>query len=332
MIIKLKVTELSQREDLLRFLDAEGSVYTVLEQPHNVFIVTDDHEIDVKKIKAFRVVDEVALTRAPYRLSARALNPDDREVRVGDVVFGGGHFVAIAGPCSVESEEQIMKIAREVKENGAQMLRAGAFKPRTSPYSFCGLGSEGLKALVRAGKEYGLPVVSEITDADQLPLFKEVDMLQVGARNMQNFTLLSALGRQKKPVLLKRGFSAGYEELLLSAEYILAGGNPNVVLCERGIRTFVQSTRNTLDVSAIPMIHRLSNLPIITDPSHAGGDYRLVRPLALAATAAGSDGLIIEVHHDPEHAQSDGDQSVKPERFKKICRDCRKIHALLQEV
>lgn len=229
--------------------------------------------------------------------------------------IGGGHFLVMAGPCSVESEEQLLTAARTVKNAGAQVLRGGAFKPRTSPYAFQGLGKEGLDLLLKAKKETGLPIVTELPDLQHLPLFDDVDIIQVGARNMQNFTLLRELGTLRKPILLKRGMSATLEELLLSAEYILAGGNEQVILCERGIRTFETATRNTMDISAVPVLHQLTHLPVIVDPSHATGHYELIAPMALAATAAGADGLMIEVHNDPTHALCDGPQSLKASGF-----------------
>ena len=229
--------------------------------------------------------------------------------------IGGGHFLVMAGPCSVESEEQLLTAARTVKDAGAQVLRGGAFKPRTSPYAFQGLGKEGLDLLLKAKAETGLPIVTELPDLQHLPLFDDVDIIQVGARNMQNFTLLRELGTLRKPILLKRGMSATLEELLLSAEYILAGGNEQVILCERGIRTFETATRNTMDISAVPVLHQLTHLPVIVDPSHATGHYELIAPMALAATAAGADGLMIEVHNDPTHALCDGPQSLKASGF-----------------
>ena len=239
--------------------------------------------------------------------------------------IGGGHFLVMAGPCSVESEEQLLAAAQTVKNAGAQVLRGGAFKPRTSPYAFQGLGKEGLQLLLLAKKETGLPIVTELPDLQHLPLFDDVDIIQVGARNMQNFTLLRELGTLRKPILLKRGMSATLEELLLSAEYILAGGNEQVILCERGIRTFETATRNTMDISAVPVLHQLTHLPVIVDPSHATGHYELIAPMALAATAAGADGLMIEVHNDPTHALCDGPQSLKASGFVSLMEKVRAI-------
>ena len=248
---------------------------------------------------------------------------------MGGTTVGGGSLTLIAGPCSVESEEQICTIAQQVKASGATMLRGGAFKPRTSPYSFQGLRNEGIRLLSIAKKVTGLPIVTEIMDASQLDCFDDVDVIQVGARNMQNFELLKVLGELRKPILLKRGLSATYEELLMSAEYIMAGGNENVILCERGVRTFETYTRNTMDVTAVPVLKQLSHLPVLVDPSHAAGKYKLVPPLAKAALAAGADGLIIEVHNDPEHALCDGPQSLRPEVFDKLAGDLRAIHELV---
>ena len=257
--------------------------------------------------------------------SSRSYKQDDTIVRLGDLKIGGGNLVVMAGPCSVESEEQIIEIAKSVKKSGAQILRGGAFKPRTSPYDFQGMKADGLDLLSLAKKETGLYLISEIVAAKHIDMFEDVDILQVGARNMQNFELLKELGRSKKPVLLKRGFSNTIEEWLSSAEYIMAEGNENVILCERGIRTFETYTRNTLDVSAIPAVKRLSHLPVVVDPSHAAGMWWMVEPLAKAAVAVGADGLLIEVHNDPEAAWCDGAQSLKPDRFAKLMGDLRGI-------
>ena len=255
----------------------------------------------------------------PYKKANRKFHPEDTVVEVGGVPIGGGNFAVIAGPCSVESEAQICAVAEDVKRSGAAMLRGGAFKPRTSPYSFQGMGSAGLDLLMESREKTGLPIVTEIMDPRLADLFeREVDVVQVGARNMQNFELLKEVGKMSKPVLLKRGLSNTYEEWIMSAEYIMAGGNENVILCERGIRTFETYTRNTLDVSAIPAVKRMSHLPIIVDPSHSAGMYWMVEPLAMAAIAAGADGLIIEVHNDPPHAKCDGQQSLTPENFDRL--------------
>ena len=251
----------------------------------------------------------------PYKNANRKFHPEDTIVDVNGHLFGGKHFQLIAGPCSVESEDQVVAVARAVKKAGATVLRGGAFKPRTSPYAFQGLREEGLKILITAKHETGMPVITEIMDIKHLPLFEEIDIIQVGARNMQNFELLKELGKTHKPVLLKRGMAATIEEWLMSAEYIMSEGNTDVILCERGIRTFEPYTRNTLDLSAIPVLKELTHLPIIVDPSHASGLSRLVLPLSLASVGAGADGLEIEVHNDPVHALCDGAQSLRPEQF-----------------
>ena len=284
--------------------------------------------LDGESLRLLPGVRAVQRLTEPYPLAARTGHPEDTVVSVGKARIGRD-FCLIAGPCAVESSEQVTSIARQVSAAGAQLLRGGAFKPRTSPYTFGGLGAEGLELLCRAGRETGLPVVSEITDPRQLPLFREVDVLQVGARNMQNFELLRELGRQEKPVLLKRSFGATVTELLQAAEYILAGGNERVILCERGIRTFDDYTRNTLDLAAVPMLHELTHLPVIVDPSHATGINRLVSPMAMSATACNADGLIIEVHNDPIHALCDGAQSLRPEQFDVLMGKIREIRKVV---
>ena len=279
-------------------------------------LVGDTTELDMDKISMEDHVERVMRVQEPYKKANRKFHPEDTVVTVGGARIGGGNFSVIAGPCSVESEEQICAVAQDVKLSGAALLRGGAFKPRTSPYSFQGMGTHGLDLLMEAREQTGLPIVSEIMDPRMAQLFEdEVDLVQVGARNMQNFELLKEVGKMSKPILLKRGLSNTYEEWIMSAEYIMAAGNENVILCERGIRTFETYTRNTLDVSAIPAIKQMSHLPVIVDPSHAAGMYWMVEPLALAAIAAGADGLIIEVHNDPPHAKCDGAQSITPEQF-----------------
>lgn len=267
--------------------------------------------------------DEQAIMKE-FPLVAGSAKPEGSAVAVGNVTISRSTLTLIAGPCAVESREQLWETAAAVKAAGADILRGGAFKPRTSPYAFAGLGAEGLRLLAEAGREFGLPVVSEITAAEELPLFEGIDMLQVGARNMQNFTLLRALGRQQKPVLLKRGLAATYEEWIASAEYILREGNPNVVLCERGIRSYQSGTRGTLDLAAVPVMHGLTHLPVLVDPSHAAGVAAWVSALGRAAVAAGADGLMVEVHPHPEKAMSDGEQALLPEEFAKLARDARK--------
>ena len=279
-------------------------------------LVGDTTAVDMDKISINPHVERVMRVQEPYKKANRKFHPEDTVVTVGNAKIGGGSFSVIAGPCSVESEAQICEVAEDVKRSGAALLRGGAFKPRTSPYSFQGMGTAGLELLLEAKKKTGLPIVTEIMDPRMAELFEEeVDVVQVGARNMQNFELLKEVGKMSKPILLKRGLSNTYEEWIMSAEYIMAAGNENVILCERGVRTFETYTRNTLDVSAIPAVKQMSHLPVIVDPSHAAGMYWMVEPLALAAVAAGADGLIIEVHNDPAHAKCDGQQSLTPEKF-----------------
>ena len=279
-------------------------------------LVGDTISLDIDKISMEPNVERVMRVQEPYKKANRKFHPEDTVVTVGDVKIGGGNFAVIAGPCSVESEAQICEVAEDVKRSGAKLLRGGAFKPRTSPYSFQGMGTPGLDLLVEARAKTGLPIVTEIMDPRMADLFEqEVDVVQVGARNMQNFELLKEVGKMSKPILLKRGLSNTYEEWIMSAEYIMAEGNENVILCERGVRTFESFTRNTLDISAVPAIRQMSHLPIVIDPSHAAGMYWMVEPLALAATAIGCDGLIIEVHNDPPHAKCDGQQSLTPAKF-----------------
>ncbi len=290
-----------------------------------VGLVGDVTRVDIDTIGALPYVESVKRITEPYKNANRKFHPDDTVITVGNVKIGGGHMPVIAGPCSVENEEQICEVAVAVKQAGASMLRGGAFKPRTSPYAFQGLRAEGIELLCKARELTGLPIVTEIMSSDQLPLFDEVDVIQVGARNMQNFELLKLLGKTSKPILLKRGLANTMEELLMSAEYIMAGGNEQVILCERGIRTFETATRNTLDISAIPLLHKLSHLPVMVDPSHAAGISWMVRPLSLAAIAAGCDGLIIEVHNNPEKALSDGPQSLRPDEFADVMADVRNM-------
>ena len=292
-------------------------------------LIGDTTAVDIDLLNGLDIVEDVKRIQEPYKNANRKFHPDDTVVEIGDIKIGGGNFQVIAGPCSVESEEQLTGIAKSVKASGAGMLRGGAFKPRTSPYAFQGLRGEGLELLEKAKAATGLPIVTEIMDASHLPMFENVDVIQVGARNMQNFELLKRLGKVDKPILLKRGLSSTIQELLMSAEYILAGGNSNVILCERGIRTFETYTRNTLDISAVPVLKELTHLPVIIDPSHASGMARLVKPLSLAAVAAGADGLIIEVHDNPECALSDGAQCLKPKKFKQLIDKARQIANVL---
>ncbi|MBN2412153.1 3-deoxy-7-phosphoheptulonate synthase [candidate division KSB1 bacterium] len=288
--------------------------------------IGDKRDIDLRQFEIMEGVQEVVRITEPYKLSGRTFHQDNTVVKVKDASFGDDEIHVIAGPCSIESEEQVFTIAEKVKKAGATVLRGGAFKPRTSPYSFQGLGEDGLKILKKAGEEFHLATISEIMRENQLDMMLEyVDILQVGARNMQNFPLLKELGKIRKPILLKRGMAATIEEFLMAAEYIMAGGNYDVILCERGIRTFENYTRNTLDISAIPVVHKLSHLPIIVDPSHGTGLRDKVGPMARAAVAAGADGLTIEVHHEPEKALSDGAQSLYPYQFERLMEELRMI-------
>ena len=288
-------------------------------------LIGDTAKIDGDLLAGLEVVESVTRISEPFKSANRKFHPDDTIVRVGDTSVGGDIFTFIAGPCSVESEEQLIGIAREVKRLGATMRRGGAFKPRTSPYDFQGLKAEGIDLLVEAKKETGLPIVTEIMNANHLPLFEDVDVIQVGARNMQNFELLKELGKTRKPILLKRGLANTMKEWLMSAEYIMAGGNENVILCERGIRTFETYTRNTLDLSAVSVLKELTHLPVIVDPSHATGVARYVKPMAYAAAACGAAGLMIEVHNDPKHALCDGPQSLTPEQFGEVAQGVARI-------
>lgn len=288
-------------------------------------LIGDTSKVDIELIRSLDIVDSVNRIQEPFKNANRKFHPEDSIIDVSGVKFGGNNFQIIAGPCSVESEKQVISIAEAVKKAGATMLRGGAFKPRTSPYAFQGLGVEGLEYLKKAREVTGLPIVSEIMSDHFIKDFEEVDLIQVGARNMQNFELLKELGKLKKPILLKRGLANTMEEWLMSAEYIMSEGNERVILCERGIRTFEPYTRNTLDLSAVPLLKEKTHLPVIVDPSHASGINRLVRPMARAATAAGADGLIIEVHNDPQHALCDGAQSLKPEQFEEVVKDVKKI-------
>lgn len=306
--------------ELLHSLE-EQNFKTHLSEGENTTIiglVGDTSIVDIDSLKARDIVEDVRRVSEPYKKANRKFHADDTVIDVLGQKIGGGHFAVMAGPCSVESEMQILEITENIMRSGANFLRGGAFKPRTSPYAFQGLEGSGIDLLLQCKKKYGIPIVTEIMGISDIPLFKDVDIIQVGARNMQNFRLLKELGHLKQPILLKRGLANTIEELLMSAEYIMSGGNENVILCERGIRTFETYTRNTFDLSAIPMIKRLSHLPVIADPSHAAGLDWLVEPLAKAAVAAGADGLMIEVHNDPSHALSDGKQSLTPARFTEV--------------
>ena len=303
----------------LRVHISEGSFQTVLG------LIGDTSKIDIDLISGLDIVESVKRISDPFKSANRKFHPEDLVIDVSGVKIGGGNFAFIAGPCSVESEEQILGIANDVKAAGALLLRGGAFKPRTSPYDFQGLKADGIELLEEAKMKTGMPIVTEIMNANHLPLFENVDLIQVGARNMQNFELLKELGKTKKPILLKRGLANTLKELLMSAEYIMAGGNENVILCERGIRTFETYTRNTLDLSAVPMLKELTHLPVVVDPSHATGLSRMVKPMALAAAASGADGIMIEVHNNPSMALCDGAQSLTPEQFLDVAKSVFKI-------
>ena len=329
MIVVLKHGVAGEKEEqLIQWLKnlglqihvSHGENYTVLG------LVGDTSRVDMDLVGSLEIVDSVKRVSEPFKCCNRKFHPEDTVVEIGEVKVGGGHFVQIAGPCSVESEEQIVTVAKAVKAAGADMLRGGAFKPRTSPYDFAGLKATGLELLKIARQETGLPIVTELMNIMDLELFADVDVIQIGARNMQNFDLLRELGKLDKPILLKRGLANTLKELLMSAEYIMASGNPNVMLCERGIRTFETSTRNTIDLTVIPVLKRLSHLPVVIDPSHATGYAHLVEPVAMGAAAMGADGLIIEVHNDPQNALCDGVQSQTPEMFADTM---EKIRALL---
>ena len=333
MIIALKKDiRQEEKEHLISWLESYGVRTHVSEGEYQTVIglVGDTTRIDTDLISGLDIVQSVTRISEPFKKANRKFHPDDTVVRVTDqVAFGGGNFQIIAGPCSVETEDQVETIAKAVKESGAGMLRGGAFKPRTSPYDFQGLHGEGIRILLEVKKRTGMPIITEIMDIGHLPLFEQVDVIQVGARNMQNFELLKELGRIRKPVLLKRGLANNIKELLMSAEYIMAGGNEQIILCERGVRTFETYTRNTLDLSAVAVLHELSHLPVVVDPSHATGSARYVKPMAMAAAACGADGLMIEVHNDPKHALCDGPQSLTPEQFDDVAKAVQKIRAAL---
>ena len=325
-----KGTTKAQIEKLTVWLQSQGLDVQISQgRDHTLLgIIGDTLHLDAGVLSSMEMVESVRTITEPYRKCSRRNHPEDTVISVGNAHIGRGHFCLIAGPCSVENENQVLKIAQAVKAAGADILRGGAFKPRTSPYDFQGLGAPGISLLLKAKTAVGLPVVSEIMSIEALDLFADVDIIQVGARNMQNYDLLRELGRTKKPVLLKRGLSSTINELLMSAEYILAQGNPNVILCERGIRTFETAARNTLDLTAVPLLHELSHLPVIVDPSHATGKASLVPPMAMAAAACGADGIMVEVHNDPVHALCDGAQSLRPEAFAQLAAKVRRIHSI----
>ncbi len=335
IIVMKKKAGREQVDDVIQWIESVGYKAHVSEGVERTIIgaVGDEREkVRLKAAEDMPGVDKVMPILQPYKLASRETRDGDTVIKVGDVEIGGPKCIVVAGPCAVESEEQLMATATAVKRAGASMLRGGAFKPRTSPYSFQGLGEEGLKILARAREETGLPVVTEVMDASDVKLIESyADVLQVGARNVQNFALLKAVGLAKKPILLKRGMMTTLDELLMSAEYIMASGNDNVMLCERGIRTFETSMRNTLDISAVPVLKEKTHLPVIVDPSHAIGQWRFVLPLAKAAVAVGADGLMIEVHPDPRNALSDGPQSLKPEKFHKLMEEIESIANIVRK-
>ena len=327
IVILKKNPEEKQLNNLMAWLKSLGiAIHPSEGATHLVLgLVGDTSVVDIDLLRALDIVEDVKRVQEPYKNANRKFHEEDSVIPVGDTQVGGGVFSVIAGPCSIESEEQVCLIAAAVKASGATMLRGGAFKPRTSPYAFQGLRGHGLELLLEAKRLTGLPVVTEIMDLSQLPLFDEVDVIQVGARNMQNFELLKELGHTGKPILIKRGLANTLQELLMSAEYVMAGGNEKLILCERGIRTFETATRNTLDLSAVPMLKKLTHLPVIVDPSHATGISWMVKPMALAAAAAGADGLMIEVHNDPKRALCDGAQSLTPEAFRDVMDGVRAV-------
>ena len=324
-------TTLEQREHLIDWLKrmnldihvSEGKEVTILG------LIGDTSRVDMELLNSLEIVETVKRVSEPFKQANRKFHPNDTVVQVGDVKIGGGNFAMMAGPCSVESEEQIIEVAKAVKAAGANILRGGAFKPRTSPYAFQGMKEKGIDLLLKAKAATGLPIVTEIMNISALDLFADVDIIQVGARNMQNFDLLKELGKTHKPILLKRGLANTLQELLMSAEYIMSEGNENVILCERGIRTFETATRNTLDLSAVAVLHELTHLPVVVDPSHATGKVKLVPPMTAAAVASGADGIMVEVHNNPTCALCDGAQSLTPAQFDELSKKVRKIREVL---
>lgn len=329
-VLKEGATE-EQRNQLISWFEEQGvQVHAYVGEFQTVLgLIGDTSNIDVEMLELLDIVERVTPISEPFKSANRKFHPEDSVIDAGGVKIGGGNFAVIAGPCSVENPEQIKEVAEGVKAAGATLLRGGAFKPRTSPYDFQGMKAEGIELLLEAKQATGLPIVTEIMNANHLPLFEEVDVIQVGARNMQNFELLKELGRTRKTILLKRGLANTLKELLMAAEYIMAGGNESVILCERGIRTFETYTRNTLDLSAVPVLHNLTHLPVVIDPSHATGERYLVKPMAMAAVAAGADGLMIEVHNNPAKALCDGKQSLTPAQFADVMDKVRKIREVI---
>ena len=331
-VMKNGVTD-GQMENLIEWFKEQGVNVSVTKGEFQTIIglIGDTSKLDVELIESLDIVESVKRVSDPFKKANRKFHPENSILTVGNTTVGGDIFTMIAGPCSVESEEQIIEVATAVKKAGATMLRGGAFKPRTSPYDFQGMRAEGIELLLEAKKATGLPIVTEIMNANHLPLFEDVDVIQVGARNMQNFELLKELGKTNKTILLKRGLANTIKEWLMSAEYIMAGGNEKVILCERGIRTYETYTRNTLDLSAVPLLRNLTHLPIVVDPSHATGVSKLVLPMACAATAAGADGLMIEVHNNPAKALCDGAQSLTPAQFANVADKVMKIRGIMNE-
>lgn len=332
MVTILKIgTSDEQKKLLIHWFQEQGLNVNEYENDGQTVLglIGDISRVDIEMLEQLDIVDHVVEISEPFKKTNRKFQKEDSVIEVEGRKIGGGNFAVIAGPCSVETEEQIIEVAEAVKASGASMLRGGAFKPRTSPYDFQGLKAEGLKLLLMAKKATGLPIVTEIMNQDYLELFSDVDVIQVGARNMQNFELLKELGRTRKTILLKRGLANTIKELLMSAEYIMSGGNENIILCERGIRTFETYTRNTLDLSVIPVLHNLTHLPVIVDPSHATGHSDLVEPMAMAATAGGADGIMIEVHNNPPLALCDGPQSLTPAQFDEAMKKIMRIREVL---
>ncbi|MBR2384381.1 MAG: 3-deoxy-7-phosphoheptulonate synthase [Clostridia bacterium] len=334
IIVVKKNCDEKQLDNLIKWVKGQGLGVDISVGEHSTVLglVGDTPKVDIDLVRSMDIVENVKRIQEPYKSANRKFHPDDTIVDVGGHKFGGDNFQIIAGPCSVESEEQIIAVAKAVKASGANFLRGGAFKPRTSPYAFQGLKAEGLELLKKAKAETGMPIVTEIMSVAHIDLFEDVDMVQIGARNMQNFELLKAVGKLNKPVLLKRGLANTIEEWLMSAEYIMSEGNRQVVLCERGIRTFEPMTRNTLDLSAIPLLKEKTHLPVVVDPSHASGLSRLVKPLSLASVGAGADGLMIEVHNDPAKALCDGAQSLRPEQFDEVVKGVDVMLPLVNKV
>ena len=335
MIIAIKNnSDKGQVDNLLKWIKSKGLSVDISkgESTTVLGLVGDTSQIDIDLVRSMDIVENVTRVQEPYKCANRKFHPEDSIIDVGGCKFGGNNFQIIAGPCSVESEKQIVEVAMACKKSGANLLRGGAFKPRTSPYSFQGLRDDGLKLLLKAKEETGMPIVTEIMSVRHIDLFKDVDLVQIGARDMQNFELLKEVGKMNKPILLKRGLANTIEEWLMSAEYIMSEGNHDIILCERGIRTFEPLTRNTLDLSAIPLLKELTHLPVIVDPSHASGIARLVAPLSYAATTVGADGLMIEVHNDPKHALCDGAQSIKPDQFDTIVKNIDVLLPLVNKV